>query len=957
VSLPADAGSPVELVVLRNHLAAIESEVAALRQAKEVATALAEVGQELAESLDVAQVTERIVTTILRLVRGRRASLFRYVPASGELICVAAAGEAGPAKWLGRSLGPGEGIAGLAAAEGQLLWSADILTDPRVTLSAFWRERLEEEGYRAVVALPLIARGTVVGALTLNDVAGRVFSEGDRHILTVFAAQAALALENARLHAAAVRRGAELTALLRASRAVMGQLNLQETLERIVTEAVQISGCSHVKVLLLDREAGVLRVGALCGTGPFPEGFHFPLRTGLSARVARTGETVFVEDPASDPDNIMREKDLHDGVMTYLGLPIKIRGEVLGVLTFNTAEPRQYAQEEMAYFKAFADHAALAIEHARLYEEAQRELAERARTESALRTRTQQLQTVRAIGEEITRELDLRAVLDLIMRRAVDLVGADTGIVRLWDEKAALLVPQSWVGLIDRRGALSLRLGEAVAGAAAERRQGLIVNDFRHSPYVTPLILESTTHAAVLAVPLLYHDRLVGVINVNREEAGRPFKDEDRQLLALLAAQAAIAIENARLFAELNRSYQDLQRAQDELIRSAKLQALGQMAAGIAHDLNNMLTAVLGQAELLRFHMTTPELQQRLNILAKAAMDGAQTVRRLQDFARQRATTPLAPCDLISLVHEALEMTHPRWRDEPQRHGHVIELRIAPLDPGGLPRILGHPTEVREALINLILNAVDAMPQGGTLSLAARPARPPIGQSLDGSGPADGSAARRVDTPGEWVELAVTDTGHGMTEEVRQRIFDPFFSTKGLRGTGLGLSVVYGIMERHGGQIVVTSAPGQGTTVTLRFQAAPADAIAQPSTQLPPMVPRRILLVEDEYMVRQTLASLLRGAGHTVVEADSGTSGLAALGAQPIDLVCTDLGMPGMNGWELARALKAQAPSIPVILLTGWGEYPTGEESDRGLVDRILGKPARLQDLQAAIAELTGDRP
>jgi CheY-like chemotaxis protein len=123
------------------------------------------------------------------------------------------------------------------------------------------------------------------------------------------------------------------------------------------------------------------------------------------------------------------------------------------------------------------------------------------------------------------------------------------------------------------------------------------------------------------------------------------------------------------------------------------------------------------------------------------------------------------------------------------------------------------------------------------------------------------------------------------------------------------------------------------------------------------VAPCRILLVEDEYVVRQTLASLLRGAGHTVVEADSGTAGLAAFGAQPIDLVCTDLGMPGMNGWELARALKAQAPSIPVILLTGWGEYPAGEESDRGRVDRIIGKPARLQDLQVAIAELTADRP
>jgi GAF domain-containing protein/CheY-like chemotaxis protein len=949
----SDAGFLEELATLRKQLAAVEGQVAAYRQAKEVATALAEVGKELAETLDVAQVTDRIVTTVMRLIQGRRAALFQYVPTSGELTCVATAGDTGPEKWLGRSLRLGEGMAGRAAAEGRLIWSADLLTDPRITLPDFFRERVEEEGTRAAVGLPLIARGAVVGALVLSDEAGRIFSGDDRRILTIFADQAALALENARLHAAAVRRGAELTALLRATGAVMGQLDLRETLDRIAAEAVQISRCSHVKVLLVDREAGLLRVGALRGT-TLPDGFQFPLGTGLSARVAQIGQPLFVQDPGADPENILDGKDRSDGIATYLGLPIKIRDEVLGVLTFNTTEPHRYTDEELAYLNSFADQAALAIEHARLYENALRELSERRRAEERLAERTQQLEAIRAVTVEITRELDLQTLLGLILRHTRDLVQATSITINLWDEEAQVLVPQTWLGFDTWRGELPLRLGEGVAGTVAKRREGLIVNDFRTSPYALPIFLERTTYTAVLAEPLLYRSRLVGVLAVAREQTGHPFTEKDRELLALFAAQAAIAIENARLFAELNQSYQELQNTQDELIRSAKLQALGQMAAGIAHDLNNMLVAILGQVELLRLQVTAPEIRQRLDILATAATDGAQTVRRLQDFARQRVTAHLVQCDLAGLVHETMEMTRPRWRDDPQRQGHLIEVRTVLEDP---PPILGNPTEVREALTNLILNAVDAMPQGGTLSLAARRVKPSIGRAADRSGPVGSPDGRRVDTFGGWVDLSVTDTGHGMTEEVRQRIFDPFFSTKQLRGTGLGLSVVYGIMERHGGHIAVTSAPGQGTTVTLRFQAATADAIPPSPAPALPVAARRILLVDDERIVRQTLASLLRSAGHTVVEAEGGASALAAIGAEVVDLVCTDLGMPGMNGWELAQALKARAPTLPVVLLTGWGDQVAAQADRQGLVDCILGKPARLQDLLTAIAELTGDQP
>jgi CheY-like chemotaxis protein/anti-sigma regulatory factor (Ser/Thr protein kinase) len=262
----------------------------------------------------------------------------------------------------------------------------------------------------------------------------------------------------------------------------------------------------------------------------------------------------------------------------------------------------------------------------------------------------------------------------------------------------------------------------------------------------------------------------------------------------------------------------------------------------------------------------------------------------------------------------------------------MIAIGVALSATGELPPILGQPAEIRQALTNLILNAVDAMPVGGTLTLA-------------GNATAD------------EVILTVADTGVGMSEEVRRQVFDPFFTTKGGQGSGLGLSVVYAIMQRHGGHIDVASSPGTGATFTLRFRAAPD--VLPPEGEAPPRPGprRRILLIDDNPAVCQTVASLLRTAGHTVMEAHSGAAGLAILAESPVDVVFTDLGMSDVNGWDVARVVKGRDPRVPVILLTGWGEQPigdAGESASEALVDRVIGKPFRLRDLLAAIAELTG---
>ncbi len=824
----------------------------------------------------------------------------------------------------------GEGVFGTIAARR----TGIIINDYRTSA---WAHPvvLAQSPISAVVVEPLLYAGELLGVIALhNGASGQEFSPAALETLQLLAPSAAIAIRTARLHRDSVRQVEQLGTLATLIRTISTTLQ-PERVARETLAAVQVL-FPGTAGRIWERSGDGFRLLGSIGLQD-PSGGHPPLIQSvdsLGGQVARTLEPVTSPDLLADARFMNKPWAQSEGLVSGLLLPM-VQGRMLqGVMSVFTREPRAFAEAEVTVLRSFADHATIAIENARLFRAAQQEISERRRAEGTLAERTRQLEAIRVISEEITRELDLKAVLSLITRRAVDLVGGASGMVRLWNEAAHTLGAVSWVGLKEGYTPVELHLNEGVAGTVAAERRGLLVNEFRSSRYATPELLEKTVHVAVLAEPLLYRDRMIGVISVNRTDARKPFVEEDRQILALFAAQAAVASENARLFAEVTKSYQALQEAQTESIRSEKLRALGQMSAGIAHDLNNTLATILGQIELLRLRATDPDIQESLAILETAASDGAQVVRRLQDFGRQRRGRPLGPVDLAPVVQETLEITRPRWRDEPQRKGIVIHVES---DLDGMPAIMGYAPEIREALTNLIFNAVDAMPQGGTLTFTA--------------------CALPEANAGGRVELAVTDTGIGMPESVRAQIFDPFFTTKGPHGTGLGLSVVYSIMERHGGRVDVSSIPGRGTTFRLQFQGVVGDTAthrAEPSAAQ--IVARRLLLVDDDPAVRMTLGSLLRAAGHDVLEAEGGADGINLLMEVAPDLVITDLGMPEISGWDVARSVKSRYPHVPVILLTGWGEDAAsaeGTDGDAQSIDRILGKPVRLQELLAAIDDLS----
>jgi PAS domain S-box-containing protein len=363
--------------------------------------------------------------------------------------------------------------------------------------------------------------------------------------------------------------------------------------------------------------------------------------------------------------------------------------------------------------------------------------------------------------------------------------------------------------------------------------------------------------------------------------------------------------------------------------RADKLRALGQLASGVAHDFNNSLAAILGRAQLLRRQVEDPALVRNLDIIQTAAEDAAATVRRIQTFARKSAVKEFELVDVGSLLNDAVEITRTRWQNEARIRGLEYEVK---LETESGHNTYGSASELREVFVNLIVNAVDAMPRGGSLLI---------------------SCHRKDDR----LHLHFRDNGMGMPEDVRQKIFEPFFSTKGAHGTGLGLSVSYSIIERHSGLISVVSQSGGGTIFTIDLPAATDNTTPEDLSTITVNVPKlRILVVDDERPVRETLAEMLLSVDHKVQLAGSGQEAIEKMHSGEFDFVFTDLAMPEMDGWETARLIRKDWPNVKIVLVTGYGPTTTPPEGEEDLVDAIIGKPFDFTQVGSTLSTLTGTR-
>lgn len=378
---------------------------------------------------------------------------------------------------------------------------------------------------------------------------------------------------------------------------------------------------------------------------------------------------------------------------------------------------------------------------------------------------------------------------------------------------------------------------------------------------------------------------------------------------------------------QLEQTLSQLRNTQSAIIKQERLRALGMMAGGIAHDFNNALTMMLGYGELLQpyLHSTAPERERGyLAHMISAAEDARHIVARLREFYRPAGSEDVrVPVDLNAVVEQAVSLTTPRWKGTSQASG--VHIKVV-TDLREIPAIAGSAAELREMLTNFIFNSVDAMAEGGTISIATR-------------------------MQGEHVCISITDTGSGMTPEERARCLEPFFTTKGERGTGLGLAVVYGIVQRHEGNIEVVSEKGRGTTFIVTFM--PTASTAQPATEQPAEVSGalRILVADDQEMICELIGEYLKGDGHQIELAYDGNEALEKFRAGTYDLLLTDQSMPGMNGTKLATMVKAERPGTPVILLTGFGDEMQASGQLPEGIDLVVSKPVSHADLRRAVSK------
>jgi len=581
--------------------------------------------------------------------------------------------------------------------------------------------------------------------------------------------------------------------------------------------------------------------------------------------------------------------------------------------------------------------------------ESNRDITSRKQGEQKVQAQLARLALLNQITRAIGERQDLPSIFQVATRAVEDQLPADFCCVCLHTKGSDTLTVAN-IGVANEQLATALALSRGKRITIDEnglshclRGQLVYEPEIAQVPMAFAQHLARAGIGAMVLSPLSFESQVFGVMIVGRRQA-RSFSSPEAEFLRQLSEHVALAAHQAEIYEALQRAYDELRQTQQAVMQQERLRALGQMASGIAHDINNAISPVSLYTDTMLKNETSlsPRARGYLEIIQRSIDDVASTVGRMREFYRSRETQlPFTLVSLNSLAEQVIHLTRARWHDMPQQQGMVVELKthFAP----DLPAVLGSESEIREALTNLVFNAIDAMPQGGTLEL-----RTSVGEPATPSTTL--SSSRQV-------LLEVKDSGVGMDEQTRRRCLEPFFTTKGERGTGLGLAMVYGITRRHNAEIEIESAVGKGTTVRLSFPLPSGSAGGASTSETSPNrnVPRmRILIVDDDPLVIRSLTDALESEGHEITAANGGQAGIDAFRAAPkgreFGAVITDLGMPYVDGRKVASAIKAISAATPVIMLTGWGQRLLAEGDIPPHVDCVLSKPPKLGDLQAAFA-------
>jgi len=543
------------------------------------------------------------------------------------------------------------------------------------------------------------------------------------------------------------------------------------------------------------------------------------------------------------------------------------------------------------------------------------------------------LRLVISLAAQLKTGAGLEALLDSLNEGARKITGAERSCVVLFGSDVAkevrVLSSSSSDGTSTQQAPLSQTIIQRVVAA---RRPLLLHDVFGDSELMARPSIAAFSLRSALCVPLLRGERMYGVMYADSRAGAGTFDGVDLEILSLFAEQASASIETTRLLADVQRSYSELRSAQERLVRGERLRVMGELAGGVAHEFNNLLTAILARLQLLSLEPLTGSIRHELELIQRAALDAAEVVRRLQNFSRSQRQQDFQRVDVGEICADVVDLLRPLWTARRLSGKQAVAVRLR-ATKGHV--VLGDPTELREVVTNLLKNALEA---------------------IDGPGNVVISMGERAG----HVTVTVDDDGPGIPAELKGRLFTPFFTTKGEKGTGLGLCLSQQIIERHGGELRLDSLPARGTRAQFMLPIASAGSLnsvqvadenAAGTTGL------SVVIVDDDPNVLEPLCAYLQKSGLKVRGAQSADAALQLLGAAPADLVLSDVGMPGMDGVELCARLRAQFPTMPVILMTG--RHSSTEHLDPAVCGAaaVLGKPFTMRQVLDLLARLLDRRP
>jgi signal transduction histidine kinase/CheY-like chemotaxis protein len=816
---------------------------------------------------------------------------------------------------------PEQALQGKALAT-ELLVSLGIQEDKPIVIDdyshyVFAHTTLVELGVKAVLASPLVVADAIAGLVIFLSTSGESsFNKRDAQFVQVLAMVISGRMENLRLSRLDRDFHDEVQTVQRASSALTASLELPKVLDSILATAHELVPADLAHIFLYTENK--LSFGAASGAdGRWDRPYSEPRRDGLTYRVAETGQPIVVED--------IRTHALYKGTPkkwrgSIVGLPLKVKQRVVGVMNISRFERQPFGEEELRILEMLADQAAIAVENARLYE-----------TE---RTQRQRIEAMQSAVATLSQSLDLREVLAHILTELRKVIPYDSASAMLLEGNClrvvagrdlpgdSVLGQQYPVTEIEREIERTGRPFILVDASADERFHG-----WGNTRYVR----------GWMSVPLLGREGLIGCLTIDSRQLGA-YSEEEADLAMSFAHQAAIAVENAQLHQDVKDQLEALQASQDKLVQSEKMAAIGKLVAGVAHELNNPLTAIIGIAQLLQSGELSEGVKQDLEKLVGEAHRAGKIVRSLLDFSRQQR-----PERSPVLIEAVLNSTLKILAYELQSRNIECRVHLA----GNLPTTMADAHQFQQVFVNLINNAYEAMYEanrGGVLAVSSELVT--IDQA-NGDGNADGGPS----IPG--IRICIEDDGPGIPSDVLPRIFDPFFTTKSPgKGTGLGLSVCHGIVSEHDGQIWVESEAGEGTRFYVQIPVIATENRAGEDLDTGATAPEetrgaRILLVEDEEVLRGMVVRVLEQAGYQVDTRPDGMEALEKIDEVDYDLIICDVRMPRLSGIELYNRLSAKRSKSLGRIMFITGDTISGETI--GFIETngipYLGKPFEIQEL------------